>query len=76
MGAHNYDMTSRLDGQPSAGMGVFQLPGSNALDVAEAIKEKMEELKKSFPPGLDYNIIYDTTPFIRESVDDVFRTLD
>jgi multidrug efflux pump len=75
MGALNYDMTSRLDGRPSAGMGVFQLPGSNALSVAAAIKKKMVELKKSFPPGLDYQIIYDTTPFIQESVDDVFRTL-
>ncbi len=75
MGALNYDITSRLDGRPSAGMGVFQLPGSNALTVADAIKKKMVELKKSFPPGLDYRIIYDTTPFVRQSVDDVFRTL-
>ena len=75
MGALNYDITSRLDGRPSAGMGVFQLPGSNALTVADAIKKQMVELKKSFPPGLDYRIIYDTTPFVRQSVDDVFRTL-
>src|SRR5665213_1731433 len=75
MGALNYDMTSRLDGRASAGMGVFQLPGSNALSVADAIKKKMVELKKDFPPGLDYKIIYDTTPFIQESVDDVFSTL-
>ena len=75
MGALNYDMTSRLDGRPSAAMGVFQLPGSNALSVAAAIKKKMVELKKSFPPGLDYQILYDTTPFVKDSVDDVFRTL-
>jgi len=75
LAAQNYDISSRLDGQPSAGMGIFPLPGSNALDVANAIKKKMEELKTSFPPGLDYRILYDTTPFIRESVNEVFRTL-
>ncbi len=75
LAAQNYDISSRMDGQPSAGLGVFQLPGSNALDVADAIRHKMEELKKSFPEGLDYRIIYDTTPFIRQSVDEVFRTL-
>ncbi len=75
MGAQAYDQTSRLDGQPSAGVGVFLLPGANALNVAGAIKAKMQELKQRFPPGLDYEILYDTTPFIRQSVDEVFRTL-
>ena len=63
------------DGQPSVGLAVFQLPGSNALDVADAIKKKMEELKKRFPQGLDYNIVYDTTPFIEQSIEEVFNTL-
>ena len=75
MGAQNYDQTSRLDGQPAAGIGIFQLPGSNALEVADAAKRRIEELKADFPPGLEYRILYDTTPFIRQSVDDVFRTL-
>jgi multidrug efflux pump len=75
LAALTYDVSSRLDGQPSAGIGVFQLPGSNALDVATAIKEKMAELKGRFPPGLDYGILYDTTPFIQQSVDEVLRTL-
>jgi multidrug efflux pump len=75
LAAQNYDVSNRLDGQPAAGMGVFLLPGSNALDVAEAVKQRMEELSNDFPPGLEYRILYDTTPFIRQSVDEVFRTL-
>ena len=57
------------------GLAIFQLPGSNALDVADAIKKKMEELKSRFPAGLEYQIVYDTTPFIQQSVDEVFNTL-
>ena len=64
-----------LDGKPSAGIGIFQLPGSNALDVGDRIKAKMRELEKRFPQGLKYGVLYDTTPFIRESVDEVFNTL-
>jgi multidrug efflux pump len=75
LSALNYDIASRLDGQPSAGLGVFQLPGSNALGVADAVRQRMEELRNRFPPGLDYRIIYDTTPFIQQSVDEVYRTL-
>ncbi len=75
LGAQTYDINSKLDGQPSAIIAVFQLPGSNALDVADTVKNKMEELKSRFPPGLEYRIVYDTTPFIRQSVDEVFTTL-
>ena len=50
----------------------LQLPGSNALDTANGVYAKMKDLKKSFPDGLDYQIVYDTTPFIRESVNEVF----
>jgi hydrophobe/amphiphile efflux-1 (HAE1) family protein len=77
LAALNYDISSRLDGQPSAGLGVFQLPGSNALNVADAVRQRMEELRdrRGWPPGLEYRIIYDTTPFIRQSVDEVFYTL-
>jgi multidrug efflux pump len=57
------------------GLAVFQLPGSNALETADNVKRKMEELKLKFPEGLDYRIGYDTTPFIRESVNEVFKTL-
>ena len=54
---------------------MFQLPGSNALKVADEIKEKMKGLKKSFPQGLDYKIVYDTTPFVKQSISEVFKTL-
>jgi len=75
LGSQQYDQICRLDGQPSVGLAVFQLPGSNALQVADQIKSKMEELKKHFPDGVDYKIVYDTTPFIQESVNEVFKTL-
>lgn len=74
-GAKNQDITNFLDGQPSVGLGVFSLPGSNALATAELIRAKMEELKKRFPAGLDYGIVYDTTPFIEESIHEVYKTL-
>jgi len=75
LGARNQDTLSRLDGHSSAGLGVFLLPGSNALDTADQIKTKMKELEARFPRGLRYGIVYDTTPFIRESVSEVFHTL-
>jgi multidrug efflux pump subunit AcrB len=56
-------------------LSVYQLPGSNAMNVAGAVREKMEELKQRFPAGLDYAIVYDTTPFITESVHEVVKTL-
>ncbi|MFT3881590.1 MAG: efflux RND transporter permease subunit [Gemmatales bacterium] len=74
-GAANYNSSSTFDGRPTVGLGVFQLPGTNALDVADAVRKKMEELKTRFPDGLDYVIGYDTTPFIRESVMDVVTTM-
>src|SRR5205823_12012291 len=64
------------DGRPSSGVGVFLLPGANALDTADGIRAKMGELEKTrFPKGLHYGLIYDTTPFIRESVNEVLHTL-
>jgi multidrug efflux pump len=73
--SQQYTQQCRLDKMPSVALAVFQLPGSNALDVGNSVKRKMRELKKSFPPGLDYKIVYDTTPFIIESVEEVFKTL-
>jgi hydrophobe/amphiphile efflux-1 (HAE1) family protein len=75
LGAQQYDQACTLDGQQSVALSIFQLPGSNALQTASGVYAKMEELKKRFPAGLDYRIVYDTTPFIRESVNEVFRTL-
>ncbi|MFO0897631.1 MAG: efflux RND transporter permease subunit [Pirellulales bacterium] len=75
LGAKNQDTRCRLDGKSSVGLATFQLPGSNALDVAERIKAKMQELRPRFPTGLEYAIVYDTTPFVEESVHEVFKTL-
>ena len=75
LGAQQYDQICKLDRMPSVGLAIFQEPGSNAMKVAKEIKQTMETLKKSFPSDLDYRIVYDTTPFIQESVDEVFKTL-
>jgi hydrophobe/amphiphile efflux-1 (HAE1) family protein len=75
LGAQQYEQSSTLDGQPSVALSIYQLPGTNALETAKGIYAKMDELKTRFPDGLDYRIVYDTTPFIRESVNDVFLTL-
>ncbi len=75
LGAQNYDLTGTADGQPSTAMGVFLLPGANALAVADAVKKRMKELKSRFPPGLEYDSFYDTTPFIQRSIEEVVDTL-
>jgi multidrug efflux pump subunit AcrB len=75
LGAQSYDQTCTLDGKPSVALSVYQLPGSNALDVAKRVKERMKQLKRHFPPGIEYDIVYDTTPFIKESISEVGETL-
>lgn len=75
LGAQNYNQSCSLDGMPSVGLAIYQLPGTNALDVANGVRRKMEDLKQRFPEDLEYGIYYDTTPFIRESVADVVKTL-
>ena len=75
LGAQGYDQACTLDGRPSVALSVYQRPGSNALQTAQLVKDKMLELKDRFPDGVDYSIVYDTTPFITESVYEVFKTL-
>ena len=75
LGAADYTTNTHYDGKPAVGIAVFQLPGSNAIATADAIYQKMEELKKSFPSGVDYYIPYDTTTFVRDSIKDVIKTL-
>ena len=77
LGARSQDQTLTLDGQPSIGLAIFQLPGTNALDTADGIKAKLREFESNarFPKGMKYEIAYDTTPYIRESVDEVIKTL-
>ena len=75
MGARDYVTNSYLNGKPAVALGVFQRPGSNALDTSAAILKRMEELKKDFPKGLDYTVVYNPTDFIAESIDAVYETL-
>ena len=75
LGAKSYDVNSYLDGEPSITLAIFQLPGSNALETAEAIREKMRELGSRFPEGMEYKIEYDTTVFVSESITSVYHTL-
>lgn len=84
LGAQNSDLICSLnemgpDGkvarQPSVGLAVYQLPDANALDVAGKVRGLMDTLREKFPAGVDYKIAYDTTPFIRHSVEDVVNTL-
>jgi multidrug efflux pump subunit AcrB len=75
LGAQAYDQSCSLDGKPSVALSIYQLPGSNALETARLVRTKMDELRQRFPEGVDYAIVYDTTPFIRESINEVFKTL-
>ncbi|MDB6022637.1 MAG: transporter, hydrophobe/amphiphile efflux family, partial [Pedosphaera sp.] len=75
LAARDYSMDSKLDGQPNSTLGIFQLPGSNSIETSDAVHATMEKLKKSFPPGLDYRIVFDTTGFTRESIRAVLHTL-
>ncbi|MFN3624169.1 MAG: efflux RND transporter permease subunit, partial [Hyphomicrobium sp.] len=75
LAALDYGVISYLDKSPAVALGIFQLPGSNAIDTAAMIKEKMAELSKSFPAGLKYDIVYNPTEFIQQSVDAVVETI-
>lgn len=75
-GTVSYDMVSKTDGKPSASIMIKQRPGSNAQEVIQTIKSKMEELKEtSFPPGMVYNYAYDVSRFLDASIHEVLRTL-
>ncbi len=75
LGAKNQDTSCSLDGGPSVGMAIYQLPGSNALQTADRIRRKVAELETRFDKGLHTAIVYDTTPFVEESVREVFKAL-
>src|SRR6516225_7896832 len=75
LGAKSYSVTSYLDGKPAVALAIFQLPGSNAVRTAHAVRALMQELSKSFPLGLEYTIVYDPTQFIEQSVEAVIHTL-
>jgi len=75
IGGRDYVRNSYLNGKQAVALGVFQRPGSNALDTADEIIRTMERLSASFPPGLEYRIIYNPTEFIKESIFKVYLTI-
>ena len=75
IGAKSYTTNSYLNGKPAVALAIFQRPGTNALAAAEQIIAAMEGLSKSFPPGIQYQIVYNPTEFIAESVREVYKTL-
>jgi hydrophobe/amphiphile efflux-1 (HAE1) family protein len=75
LGARDYAADANLDNSPAVAMIVAQRPGSNALATAEAVENKIAELSKSFPAGIEYRIIYNPTVFVRESIESVVHTL-
>ena len=75
LGSEFFDIYSNLDGHPSAAIVLKQNYGSNASDVIESVKEKLEEMKATFPPGLDYKISYDVSKFLDASIEQVVHTL-
>ena len=75
LGGQTYSQIFTLNGKPAAGIGVFQLPGANALQVEKAVKAKMAELARVFPQGLASATPFDTTVFVNESIREVYKTL-
>ena len=75
LGSQAYYWDVKLNGKPAVAMGIFQSPGANALSVAQGVKDALDELSKSFPPGLAYHIPYNPTTFISESIKEILVTL-
>ena len=75
LGAYTYVSNAYLDGKVATAIGIFQRPGSNALKTAAVVLKTMDELAKSFPPGLAYRVAYNTTEFVQQSVNEVIKTL-
>ena len=75
LGAESYNTFLRFRGQDAVGLGIFQLPGSNALEVAQGVKAEMARLAQQFPPGMEYGIGFDTTEYVEESMTEVVWTL-
>ncbi|CDZ78212.1 Efflux pump membrane transporter BepG [Legionella massiliensis] len=75
LGSSNYSMLANLNNKPTAAIGIYQLPGANALEVANEVKNTVAKMAKKFPPGLKYDIPFDTTIFVKASVSEVYSTL-
>lgn len=74
LGAQNYNVTSALDGQPGVAIPIFLQTGANALDTAANIKSKMQELQQTFPKGMQFSIPYDTSDFVKATIEEVLHT--
>ncbi|HBC88016.1 MAG TPA: hydrophobe/amphiphile efflux-1 family RND transporter [Lentisphaeria bacterium] len=75
LGAENYNSESSLNGKPASLLAVYQLPEANGIQIAQACRKRLDELKEKFPEDLDYGIQYDTTKFIKASIEEVVKTL-
>ncbi|MEH1954405.1 efflux RND transporter permease subunit [Nostoc sp.] len=75
LGAENYSSFLRFRGNDAVGLGIYQVPGSNALDVARGVKAELARLTPGFPPGMKYKVAFDTTSFVEESLAEVVKTL-
>ena len=75
LGAQTYSQTSRVNGKPAAVLGLYQLPGTNAIKAVEGVRKLMEELKQRFPAGLEYEVALDTTAAVTEGIHDIYKTL-
>jgi HAE1 family hydrophobic/amphiphilic exporter-1 len=75
LGSSSYSQMSRLNGKPAASIGISQLPGANALQVAQEVRTAVEKMAKQFPPGMEYSIPFDTTVFVKASIEEVYKTL-
>ena len=75
LGAQQYSQTFKLNGQPSAGLAIFQLPEANALDVAKRVEKRMQQLQPAFPPGMTWDVPFDTTKFVAAAIHEVYKTL-
>ena len=75
LGALSYDAFNTLDGKPTIGTAVFLQSGANALDVAQAVKARMTELRRNFPEGLDFIVPFDTTRYVESSISEVIKTI-
>jgi len=75
LGTEQYDIDASYNGKPSAALAIRQAAGANALDTADAVKKKMEEMSRYFPPGMKVIYPYDTTPFVKVAIEEVVKTL-
>lgn len=73
--AQDYALRSLLDNKQAIGLGIFSAPGSNALELSQTVRKTMEQLKKTFPKGVDYDVVYDPTVFVKHSIKAVVHTL-